>query len=72
MAAKTPHSVERTLEGKCKNIGFHCVLSQPLHGGDSSTFPSRNIIKSGSVSIVNPAFSNVNLSLPIIKTMQTT
>ena len=71
MATKSSHSAEQTLEGKCKSIGFHCVLSQPLHGGDSSTCPSRNIIKSGSVSIVNIALSNVNLSLPIIKTMQT-
>ena len=43
MDAKSYHSTKKTLEEECKNIGFRCVNSQPLHGGDSSTCPSRNI-----------------------------
>ena len=61
MAAKSSHNAEQTLKEKWKNVGFHCVLSQPLHGGDSSTRPSGNIMKSGSISIVNPALQNVKL-----------
>ena len=61
MDTKSSQRAEQTLEEKCKNIGFQCVISQPLHGGDSSTCPSRNIIKSGLISIVNPTLSNVKL-----------
>ena len=69
MAAKSSHSTEQTLERKCKNVGFHCVLSQPLHGGGSSTCPSRNLIKTGLIPIVNPALSFENVSLPIMYSM---
>ena len=64
MAAKSFHSAtcrKQTLEEKCKRIGFQCVISQPMHGGDLSTCPSRNITKCGSISIVNTAHSNINL-----------
>ena len=64
MAAKSFHNVaykKQTLEAKCKRVGFRCVISQPMHGGDLSTCPCRNITKSGSISIVNTTHSNVKL-----------
>ena len=72
MAAKSFHSAayrKQTLEEKCKRVGFQCVISQLLHGGDLSTCPSRNITKSVSISIVNPTHLNVNLSLPIMQSI---
>ena len=30
----------QTLESKCQGVGFHFVISQPMHGGDLSTCPS--------------------------------
>ena len=36
-----------------------------MHGGDLSTCPSRNIIKSGLISIVNTTHSNVKLIIAI-------
>ena len=43
-----------------------------MHGGDSSTCPSRNITKSESISIVNLALLNIILSLPIMQSMLST
>ena len=64
MAMKSFHTAayrKQTLEEKCKRVGFLCVISQLLHGGDLSTCPSRNITNTGSISIVNTAHSNVKL-----------
>ena len=75
MAAKSFHSAayrEQTLKEKYKRVGFRWVINQQMHGGDSSTCPSRNITKSGSISIVNPTHSNINLSLPIMQSMLST
>ena len=71
MAAKRFHRAtyrEQTLK-KCLKVGFRWVLSQVLHGGDSSTCPSKNITKSGSISIVNPTHTNINLWFPIMQSM---
>ena len=75
MAAKSFHSAayrKQTLEEKWKRVGFQCVISQLMHGGDLSTCPSRNITKSGSIYIVNPAHLNINVSLPIMQSMLST
>ena len=35
----------------------NCFLIQPMHGGDTSTWPLKFLIKSGSIPIVKPAIS---------------
>ena len=43
----------QTLEREMKKIGFlYKLLNQPMHGGDSSTCPSRFSLSSGSINIV--------------------
>ena len=37
------------------------VVSQPMHGGGSSTCPSIKLTKCGSISIVNTAHSNIKI-----------
>ena len=50
----------QTLEEKCKRVGFHCVISQPMHVGGWTTCPSKNLTKRGSIPNVNAAHLMMN------------
>ena len=43
-----------------ENRVSNCILIQPMHGGDTSTWPSKFLIRSGSIPIVKPALSGEN------------
>ena len=64
MAAKilTARPTRRqTLRAKMQRSRVPFVISQPMHGGGSSTCPSKYLTKCGSISIVNTAHLNVKL-----------
>ena len=49
----TQTAQRQTLEREMKKIGFlYKLLNRPMHGGNSSMFPSRFLLSSGLINIV--------------------
>ena len=62
----------QTLRAKCQEVGFHFIISQPMHGGGGSTCPSKYLQSVGHVLMFMLHYRFEILLLPIMQTMIST